>query len=215
MMPFAGFISAYFGVRRTMTIVMLMSSLLSFGFSYIITVPNIGLVWFLFEMVRKQHCRNRKSGIVNFDLQPSQLKPFIFRFHLGFIFRVLLGIVHSPTMPLLQSIWTQWAPLQEKTRLVCCHSVGVPFGSVLIVRVIHVDNFLRQLQKKLTTQSKLQLVGGWDMLVVGEVFFLLLLLAILFVQFYFSFQFEIHPGLVIKLTHRFTFEYWKKQFSFG
>ena len=42
MMPFAGFISAYFGVRRTMTIVMLISSLFSFAYTYIITVPNFG-----------------------------------------------------------------------------------------------------------------------------------------------------------------------------
>ena len=34
-------------------------------------------------------------------------------------------------------MWSQWAPMQEKSRLVCCHFVGVPFGSVFIVRVVH------------------------------------------------------------------------------
>ena len=58
-----------------------------------------------------------------------------FRFYLGFTLRVLLGVVHSPTFPLLQAMWSQWAPMQEKSRLVCCHFVGVPFGSVFIVRV--------------------------------------------------------------------------------
>ena len=44
MMPFAGYIAAYFGARRTVTVVMLISSLSSFAYTYIITIPNFGCV---------------------------------------------------------------------------------------------------------------------------------------------------------------------------
>ena len=44
MMPFAGYIAAYFGARRTVTVVMFVSSLLSIAYSYIITIPNFGYV---------------------------------------------------------------------------------------------------------------------------------------------------------------------------
>ena len=55
-----------------------------------------------------------------------------FRYYLGFILRFLTGVFHAPTFPTLQGMWTQWAPKQEKSRLVCAHFMGVPSGSVLI-----------------------------------------------------------------------------------
>ena len=56
----------------------------------------------------------------------------LFRYYLGFILRFLTGVFHAPTFPTLQGMWTQWAPKQEKSRLVCAHFMGVPSGSVLI-----------------------------------------------------------------------------------
>lgn len=53
-------------------------------------------------------------------------------YYIGFILRFLTGVFHAPTFPTLQGMWTQWAPKQEKSRLVCAHFMGVPSGSVLI-----------------------------------------------------------------------------------
>ena len=42
MMPFAGYIVKYFGVRNTISIGMLLSSMLSFSYSYILYIPVYG-----------------------------------------------------------------------------------------------------------------------------------------------------------------------------
>ena len=61
-----------------------------------------------------------------------RLLNFILRFYFGFLIRVLIGFVHSPAFPALQGMWTEWAPEQEKSRLVCALFLGAPFGSVFI-----------------------------------------------------------------------------------
>ena len=58
-----------------------------------------------------------------------------FSFYLGFLIRVLIGFVHSPAFPALQGMWTEWAPEQEKSRLVCALFLGAPFGSVFIALI--------------------------------------------------------------------------------
>ena len=208
MMPFAGFISAYFGPRRTMTIVMLISSLFSFAYTFIITIPKFGYVadprlpyWDQLPLLTPFIVRPDRTG------RPNAIS---FRFHLGFILRVLLGVVHSPTFPLLQAMWSQWAPIQEKSRLVCCHFVGVPFGSVFIVRVFHAIKFTNDfkiqvfLESRIVTQWKLWLVENWVMHLVGEVCFILLPYSTYFAQYYSLSWFVIHPGSVIWnfLIHR-------------
>ena len=169
MMPFAGFISAYFGPRRTMTIVMLISSLFSFAYTFIITIPKFGYVpeSGLPVTLLRVSVWDQLPLFTPFIVRPDRTggpNAISFRFHLGFILRVLLGVVHSPTFPLLQAMWSQWAPIQEKSRLVCCHFVGVPFGSVFIVRVFHAIKFTNDfkiqvlLESRIVTQWKLWLV---------------------------------------------------------
>ena len=112
-------------------------------------------------------------------------------------------------MPLLQSIWTQWAPLQEKTRLVCCHSVGVPFGSVFIVRVTHVDKLLYPpiVKEKVINPIK-ALVGGR----LGHVFgwrslFYFAAACNLICAILFFILVRDTPRNRYQVTHRFTLEY--------
>ena len=64
-----------------------------------------------------------------------RLLNFILRFYFGFLIRVLIGFVHSPAFPALQGMWTEWAPEQEKSRLVCALFLGAPFGSVFIALI--------------------------------------------------------------------------------
>ena len=68
----------------------------------------------------------------NFWFMYHEIHVISFRYYLGFILRFLTGVFHAPTFPTLQGMWTQWAPKQEKSRLVCAHFMGVPSGSVLI-----------------------------------------------------------------------------------
>lgn len=42
MMPFAGYITKYFGVRNTISIGLLLSSILTFSYSYILYIPTYG-----------------------------------------------------------------------------------------------------------------------------------------------------------------------------
>ena len=42
MMPFAGYITKYFGVRNTISIGLLLSSILTFSYSYILYIPIYG-----------------------------------------------------------------------------------------------------------------------------------------------------------------------------
>ena len=42
MMPFAGYITKYFGVRNTISIGLLLSSILTFSYSYILFIPMYG-----------------------------------------------------------------------------------------------------------------------------------------------------------------------------
>ena len=42
MMPFAGYITKYFGVRKTISIGLLLSSILTFSYSYILFIPMYG-----------------------------------------------------------------------------------------------------------------------------------------------------------------------------
>ena len=42
MMPFAGYITKYFGVRNTISIGLLLSSFLTFSYSYILYIPTYG-----------------------------------------------------------------------------------------------------------------------------------------------------------------------------
>ena len=64
-----------------------------------------------------------------------RLLIFIVRFYFGFLIRVLIGFVHSPAFPALQGMWAEWAPEQEKSRLVCALFLGAPFGSVFIALI--------------------------------------------------------------------------------
>ena len=42
MMPFAGYITKYFGVRNTISIGLLLSSILTFSYSYVLYIPVFG-----------------------------------------------------------------------------------------------------------------------------------------------------------------------------
>ena len=42
MMPFAGYITKYFGVRKTISIGLLLSSILTFSYSYVLYIPIFG-----------------------------------------------------------------------------------------------------------------------------------------------------------------------------
>ena len=42
MMPFAGYITKYFGVRKTISIGLLLSSILTFSYSFILFIPMYG-----------------------------------------------------------------------------------------------------------------------------------------------------------------------------
>ena len=68
-------------------------------------------------------------------LYSESLNFLNFRFYFGFLIRVLIGFVHSPAFPALQGMWTEWAPEQEKSRLVCALFLGAPFGSVFIALI--------------------------------------------------------------------------------
>jgi len=75
---------------------------------------------------------NLRSIMQRFSVR---LLNFILRFYFGFLIRVLIGFVHSPAFPALQGMWTEWAPEQEKSRLVCALFLGAPFGSVFIALI--------------------------------------------------------------------------------
>ena len=88
--------------------------------------------WFLFDIIFLHLPRWNPFDRVKFLMYHGLKYKTFFRYYLGFILRFLTGVFHAPTFPTLQGMWTQWAPKQEKSRLVCAHFMGVPSGSVLI-----------------------------------------------------------------------------------
>ena len=56
-------------------------------------------------------------------------------FCIGFMARILLGILQALQIPAFVNLWTHWAPVQEKSRLIVSKSLGIPLGAPIIVYV--------------------------------------------------------------------------------